>query len=64
MQRCNAAYIPRLIDATSVTGNEIERGVLNPSEWTVDDVVQFLKVNDCSAYSENFIKQVKVVSFA
>lgn len=35
-----------------------ENGVLNPSEWNVEDVGQFLRINDCSVYSDNFIKKV------
>ncbi|KAL0266393.1 UNVERIFIED_CONTAM: hypothetical protein PYX00_008947 [Menopon gallinae] len=53
---CNTKYIPRLIDSSAST-NSVETGVLNPSEWNVGDVEKFLKMNDCSAYSENFRKQ-------
>ena len=71
VQTCSTTIIPRLVDAgqgpTSGGGGggggiDNENGILNPSEWTVDDVVQFLNVNDCSAYSENFINQVCLMS--
>lgn len=48
------------MDTAAITGNEVETAVLSPSEWSVDDVVDFLKINDCCAYSENFIKQVSI----
>lgn len=59
LQSSSSKYIPRLIDSSLPI--HAENGVLNPSEWTSQDVVQFLEVNDCSAYSDNFIKQVRTL---
>lgn len=44
--------IPRLINNSSAS-----LGEFNPSEWDVNDVAQFLKVNDCAAYCDNFAKK-------
>lgn len=44
--------IPRLVDNSSAS-----LGDLNPNDWDVDDVAQFLKVNDCAAYCDNFAKK-------
>ncbi|KAK6642126.1 hypothetical protein RUM44_013849 [Polyplax serrata] len=52
----NSAYIPRLIDAAPAIG-DVDTGDLNPASWSIENVDQFLKINDCSSYSENFIKQ-------
>lgn len=50
----NNKYIPRLAD--SVPKNS-EFGELAPTEWNVFDVAQFLRVNDCAAYCDNFSKR-------
>ncbi|XP_026680678.1 polycomb protein Sfmbt-like [Diaphorina citri] len=31
-----------------------------PAQWSVDDVCEFLKKNDCAAYCDNFSKQVSL----
>lgn len=46
--------IPRLIDASG----PVDTKDLVPNQWRVSDVAQFLRVNDCSAYSDSFINQV------
>nr|CAD7401652.1 unnamed protein product [Timema cristinae] len=43
--------IPRLIDSSGLTG---ELGELIPADWNVFDVAQFLRVNDCAVYCDNF----------
>ncbi|XP_039283703.1 polycomb protein Sfmbt isoform X2 [Nilaparvata lugens] len=45
--------IPRLIDCSG----PLDTKDLVPDEWTVTDVGQFLRVNDCTAYSESFTNQ-------
>ncbi|XP_033226420.1 polycomb protein Sfmbt-like isoform X2 [Belonocnema kinseyi] len=47
-------YIPRLADGLQKSS---DAGELVPSEWNVFDVAQFLRVNDCTTYCENFSKQ-------
>ncbi|CAG2062412.1 unnamed protein product [Timema podura] len=47
--------IPRLIDSSGHTG---ELGELIPADWNVFDVAQFLRVNDCAAYCDNFNRKV------
>ncbi|XP_025830854.1 polycomb protein Sfmbt isoform X2 [Agrilus planipennis] len=46
--------IPRLIDSS---GTPNETNGLCPEEWNVFDVAQFLRVNDCANYCDNFSKQ-------
>ena len=48
-------FIPRLIDVSPANRREALVGV-SPLDWSSDDVAQFLTVNDCSAYYENFLK--------
>lgn len=47
-------YIPRLADGVHKSS---ESGDLVPSEWNVFDVAQFLRVNDCATYCDNFSKR-------
>ncbi|XP_018370885.1 PREDICTED: polycomb protein Sfmbt-like isoform X1 [Trachymyrmex cornetzi] len=47
-------YIPRLADGVQKGS---ESGDLVPSEWNVFDVAQFLRVNDCVTYCDNFSKR-------
>ncbi|TGZ47018.1 Polycomb protein Sfmbt [Temnothorax longispinosus] len=47
-------YIPRLADGVQ---RGSESGDLVPSEWNVFDVAQFLRVNDCATYCDNFSKR-------
>lgn len=47
-------YIPRLADGLQKSS---DAGELVPSEWNVSDVAQFLRVNDCTTYCDNFSKQ-------
>lgn len=49
--------IPRLIDVSAANRREALSGVV-PLEWTSQDVAQFLRVNDCSAYCDTFTKAV------
>ncbi|XP_075224784.1 polycomb protein Sfmbt-like isoform X3 [Lycorma delicatula] len=49
----NNKIIPRLIDASG----PVDTKDLVPNLWTVNDVAQFLRVNDCSAYSDSFVNQ-------
>lgn len=46
--------IPRLIDNS---GGNCDPSGLNPSEWNVFEVAQFLRVNDCANYCDAFSKQ-------
>lgn len=46
-------FIPRLIDCSG----PLDTKDLVPSEWTVSEVGQFLRVNDCTAYAESFTNQ-------
>ncbi|EFN85119.1 Polycomb protein Sfmbt [Harpegnathos saltator] len=50
----SSKYIPRLAD---VVHKSSECGDLVPSEWNVFDVAQFLRVNDCTTYCDNFSKR-------
>ncbi|KAI4493233.1 hypothetical protein M0802_009521 [Mischocyttarus mexicanus] len=50
----NTKYIPRLAD---VVPKGSDCGDLVPSEWNVFDVAQFLRVNDCATYCDNFSKR-------
>ncbi|XP_043277511.1 polycomb protein Sfmbt-like isoform X2 [Venturia canescens] len=47
-------YIPRLADGLH---RNSENGELVPAEWNVFDVAQFLRVNDCATYCDNFSKR-------
>lgn len=53
--------IPRLIDVSAANRREALSGV-TPLEWTPQDVAQFLRVNDCTAYCDTFTKAVSTVS--
>ncbi|XP_043190507.1 MBT domain-containing protein 1-like [Amphibalanus amphitrite] len=44
--------IPRLLDSPG--GAAPAPGELNPEAWSVADVGQFLRVNECTAYCDNF----------
>ncbi|XP_017781166.1 PREDICTED: polycomb protein Sfmbt isoform X2 [Nicrophorus vespilloides] len=47
-------HIPRLVDSS---GGSYESNELCPNEWNVFDVAQFLRVNDCANYCDNFSRQ-------
>ncbi|XP_011311275.1 polycomb protein Sfmbt isoform X2 [Fopius arisanus] len=47
-------YIPRIADGWH---RNTENGDLVPNEWNVFDVAQFLRVNDCATYCDNFSKR-------
>ncbi|XP_058801938.1 polycomb protein Sfmbt-like isoform X2 [Phymastichus coffea] len=47
-------YIPRLAAGLPKSS---ESGELAPAEWNVYDVAQFLRVNDCATYCDNFSKR-------
>lgn len=47
-------YIPRLADGLQKSSDS---GELVPAEWNVFDVAQFLRVNDCTTYCDNFSKR-------
>ncbi|GAB6027137.1 MBT domain-containing protein 1, variant 2 [Chamberlinius hualienensis] len=51
--------IPRLIDNVS-SGLTLtsHQSVITPELWTVFDVSQFLRINDCAAHCESFSKKV------
>ncbi|KAK4018260.1 hypothetical protein OUZ56_000323 [Daphnia magna] len=51
----NGKRIPRLIDVSAANRREALSGVA-PLEWTSEDVAQFLRVNDCTAYCDTFTK--------
>lgn len=53
--------IPRLIDVSAAHRREALSGVA-PLEWNSQDVAQFLRVNDCTAYCDTFTKAVSVYS--
>ena len=52
MAPANGNYIPRMADVCP-KGSEIK---LVPAEWDLFDIAQFLRVNDCAAYCDNFKK--------
>ena len=52
-----AKCIPRLIDVGPAQRREALVGVL-PLDWSQQDVAQFLKNNDCAAYSTYFTEAV------
>lgn len=54
----NSKKIPRLIDITPGNRREALAGV-TPLEWTTEDVAQFLRANDYTAYCEAFTKAVR-----
>lgn len=58
----NGKRIPRLIDVSAANRREALSGVA-PLEWTSEDVAQFLRVNDCTAYCDTFTKAVIILSF-
>lgn len=45
--------IPRLID-----GSTCDTRDLVPRLWTVSEVAEFLRVNDCGAYADCFVAKV------
>ena len=51
--------IPRLVDsagqAAMPRGKDIN---LNPSSWTVEEVAQFLQINECASLADAFQEQV------
>lgn len=47
--------IPRLSDMKG-RGSGVS---ISPGTWDVNDVAEFLKINDCSACCDAFIKQVR-----
>lgn len=47
-------YIPRLADCLQKSSDA--KGLV-PSEWNIFDVAQFLRVNDCATYCDNFSKR-------
>lgn len=47
-------YIPRLADCLQKSSDA--KGLV-PSEWNIIDVAQFLRVNDCATYCDNFSKR-------
>ncbi|XP_046634887.1 polycomb protein Sfmbt-like isoform X3 [Daphnia pulicaria] len=49
----NGKRIPRLIDISAALRREALSGV-SPLEWTTQDVAQFLRVNDYTAYCDTF----------
>ena len=52
--------IPRLVDSAGQAAS-MSRGKdinLNPSSWTVDEVAQFLQINECSSLADAFQEQV------
>ena len=53
----NENFIPRIID----NANVLKSGKIQPKEWTCQDVVTFLKKNDCSSYLDNFVNQVSMI---
>lgn len=54
----SAKLIPRLVDSS---GGSCDSSELCPEEWNVFDVAQFLRVNDCANYCDNFSKQVSIL---
>ncbi|XP_017469207.1 PREDICTED: polycomb protein Sfmbt [Rhagoletis zephyria] len=65
---CNSKYIPRLIESSSndnnssgSSGNNNSQNAdphadLMPDTWNVYDVSQFLRVNDCTAHCDTFLR--------
>ncbi|XP_014203269.1 polycomb protein Sfmbt-like isoform X2 [Copidosoma floridanum] len=50
----SSKYIPRVADGIQKSS---ELGELVPSDWNIFDVSQFLRVNDCATYCDNFNKR-------
>ena len=54
--------IPRLVDsagqAAMPRGKDIN---LNPSSWKVEEVAQFLQINECASLSDAFQEQVNII---
>ena len=52
--------IPRLVDsagqAAMPRGKDIN---LTPSSWTVEEVAQFLQINECASLADAFQEQVR-----
>ncbi|XP_054741793.1 polycomb protein Sfmbt isoform X1 [Anastrepha obliqua] len=65
---CNSKYIPRLIESSSNDNNSSSSSTNNnsqnadphadliPDTWNVYDVSQFLRVNDCTAHCDTFLR--------
>ncbi len=52
--------IPRLVDSAGQAA--VQRGKdsnLDPSTWSVEEVAQFLQINECTSLVDAFTKQVK-----
>lgn len=56
--------IPRLVDSAG-QASSMSRGKdinLNPSSWTVEDVAQFLQINECLSLADAFQEQVRYIA--
>ncbi|TRY73854.1 hypothetical protein TCAL_01907 [Tigriopus californicus] len=50
--------IPRLVDSAGQVSNQrIRDSNLDPANWNVDEVAQFLEINDCATLVDAFIDQ-------
>ena len=57
--------IPRLVDSAGQAA--VQRGKdsnLDPSTWSVEEVAQFLQINECASLVDAFTKQVRFLSFS
>ena len=55
--------IPRLVDSAGQAA--MPRGKdnnLNPTSWTVEEVAQFLQINECASLADAFQEQVNVTN--
>ena len=53
--------IPRLVDSAGQAA--MPRGKdnnLNPTSWTVEEVAQFLQINECASLADAFQEQVNI----
>ena len=60
-----AAHIPRVIpgepDKDCGYSSQTKDSAITPDLWTVYDVCQFLRINDCGAYCDSFSKKVRKI---
>ena len=55
--------IPRLVDSAGQAA--MPRGKdnnLNPTSWTVEEVAQFLQINECASLADAFQEQVNITN--
>ena len=54
--------IPRLVDSAGQAAMPRAKDInLNPSSWTVEEVAQFLQINECASLADAFQEKVMLV---